>query len=535
MRCLRLSSIPHPIHSAILAVACALAGTARGEDAPPYVPPPFLASPPALPPGSGDKVLQLDLAGAIEIALRQNLGIVVSRSQVELARLGVAQQIWSAYEPKLSLGYNHSASEQPPATLQAGQPGSVITQSSDGWNASVSQGLPTGGSVSASVNGGRVASSSGTAVEPLNHTTQASVQLNQPLLRGFSPDLVIPRASIITAKLNSEKARYDFESSAASLIQQTEAAYWRVVAALYAYGVEVKSQQYAAETAALLRRQVEAGIGLSSDLPGAEATLAQRQLDVLAAAAAIDQAWDELRTVLDLPRDQWTIPILPTERPRFEPGELPSAEVALDTAVHHRPELARAHLDLDLLRLQIREAENNALPGLNLSAGATSYGQGSTLGIAASQLAARSNTGWSVGLTLDLAPLGRANKVNAEMQRIQRQNQIISQDQLVQTIWNQVRTALRDQRAAALRVIQASKSRTLTGLSLEIENRKIASGTSSNLGNLAIAKVQNDLATAELAELGALLNHAQAATSLLLATGQLLDRRHIKVAVAQER
>jgi outer membrane protein TolC len=239
--------------------------------------------------------------------------------------------------------------------------------------------------------------------------------------------------------------------------------------------------------------------------------------------------------VLDLPRDQWTIPILPTERPRFEPGELPSAEVALDTAVHHRPELARAHLDLDLLRLQIREAENNALPGLNLSAGATSYGQGSTLGIAASQLAARSNTGWSVGLTLDLAPLGRANKVNAEMQRIQRQNQIISQDQLVQTIWNQVRTALRDQRAAALRVIQASKSRTLTGLSLEIENRKIASGTSSNLGNLAIAKAQNDLATAELAELGALLNHAQAATSLLLATGQLLDRRHIKVAVAQER
>jgi hypothetical protein len=44
----------------------------------------------------------------------------------------------------------------------------------------------------------------------------------------------------------------------------------------------------------------------------------------------------------------------------------------------------------------------------------------------------------------------------------------------------------------------ASKSRTLTGQSLEIENRKYASGTSSNL---AIAKAQNDLASAELAEL----------------------------------
>jgi outer membrane protein TolC len=523
------------IPAAVLAVACALASAARGGDDPPYVPPSFLASPPALPPGSGDKVLQLDLAGAIEIALRQNLGIATSRSSIELAKLGVAQQIWSTYEPRLSLGYGHSSSEQPPATLQAGQPGSVIAQSSDSWNASVTQNLPTGGSVSAGVSGGRVASSSGTAVEPLNYAAQASVQLSQPLLRGFSPDLVIPRAQTITAKINSERARYDFEASAAGVIQQTEAAYWRVVAALYAYGVEVQSQKLAEDTTALRRRQVAAGIALSSDLPGVEAELAQRQLAVLAAAAAIDQAWDELRTVLNLPRDQWTIPILPTERPRFEPGELPSAEVALDTAVHHRPELAQANLDLDLSRLQIRVAENNALPGLNLSAGATTYGQASTLGSAASQLASRSNSGWSVGLSLDLAPLGRANKVNAEMLRIQRQNQIMTQEKLVQGVWNQVRTALRDQRAAALRVIQASKSRTLAGLSLEIENRKYTSGTSSNLGNLAISKAQNDLASAELAELGALLNHAQAATSLLLATGQLLDKRHIKVEVAQER
>jgi outer membrane protein TolC len=535
MRCLHLSSIPAKIAAAALAAACALAGAARGDDDPPYAPPPFLTSPPALPPGSGDKVLQLDLAGAIEIALRQNLGIVVSRSQLQVAKLGVAQQIWSAYEPKLSLGYGHSASEQPPATLQAGQPGSIITQSSDSWTASVSQNLPTGGSVSAGVSGGRAVSSSGTAVEPLNYAAQASVQLSQPLLRGFSSDLVIPRAQIITAKINSERARYDFEASAAGLIQQTEAAYWRVVAALYAYGVDVKSQKLAEETTALLRRQIDAGIGLASDLPGAEATLAQRKLDVLAAEAAIDQAWDELRTVLNLPRDQWTTPILPTEHPRFEPGELPSAEVALDTAVHHRPELARANLDLDLSRLQIRQAENNALPGLNFSASATSYGQGATLGSSASQIASRSNTGWAVGLSLDLAPLGRANKVNAEMLRIQRQNQIMTQEQLVQAVWNQVRTALRDQRAAALRVIQASKSRTLAGLSLEIENRKYASGTSSNLGNLAISKAQNDLASAELAELGALLNHAQAATSLLLATGQLLDRRHVKVQVAEER
>src|SRR5215468_10428971 len=147
----------------ILAVVCALAGAVRGDDEPPYAPPPFLASPPALPPGSGDKVLRLGLDDAIAIALQQNLGIVVARSQIQSAKLGVARSIWSAYEPRLGLGYSRSGSEQPPITLQAGQPGSVITSSSDSWNASVSQGLPTGGSLTASVNGGRTASTSGAA------------------------------------------------------------------------------------------------------------------------------------------------------------------------------------------------------------------------------------------------------------------------------------------------------------------------------------------------------------------------------------
>jgi outer membrane protein TolC len=530
MRYPRLASIATSVAASVL--ACALAGPARGDADPPYVPPPFLTSPPALPPGSGDQVLRLDLAGAIALAMQHNLGIAVQRSQIKLARLGVAHAIWGAYEPVLGLSYGHSGAAQPPTTLQAGQPGSLISQSSDSWSAGVSQRLPTGGSVSATVAGSRTASSSGTAVEPLNFAPTATLQLSQPLLRGFSTDLAIPQMAILTARISSEKARHDFEASAAAVVQLTEINYWKVVAVLYGYGVAVKSQQLAEDTAALLRRQVAAGLAPRAELPGTEATQAQRQLDVLAAAAALDQAWDELRTVINLPRDQWTIPILPTERPRFEPGELPSAEVALDTAIHHRPELARADLDLDLSQLQLREAENARLPTLNLDASASSYGQGSTLGRALGQLTGRGATGWSVGLSFSWAPLGRAGKTTVELQRVQRQVQITSKEQLVQTIWNDVRRALRDQRAAALRVIQASKSRTLTGQSLEIENRKYLSGTSSNA---AIAKLQNDLASAELAELGALLNHAQAQAQLLLATGQLLDQRHVKIEVAEER
>ncbi|HEX3760191.1 MAG TPA: TolC family protein [Kofleriaceae bacterium] len=519
-----------------LGLAGALAGPARGDADPPYAPPPFLAEPPALPPTAGDQVLRLDLAGAIALAMRQNLGIVVKRSSARSTRLTVAQTIWSAYEPVLNLTYGRSGADQPPATLQAGQPGSLINTSSDTATASIAQHLPTGGSLGASVSAGRTLSSSGTAVEPLNYSTSATVSLSQPLLRGFSTDLAIPQMSILTAKIESEKARYDFEASAATLIQQTEAAYWSVVSRLYAYGIAARSQQLAEDTTELVRRQVAAGMTSSAQLPGAEATLAQRKLAVLTAEAAVDAAWDQLRAILNLPRDQWALPILPTERPRFDAGELPTAEVALDTAIHHRPEIASMHLDMKKLALDIRQAQNTALPDLGIDVSTSSYGQAPTLGGAIRQLTGHGSTGWSsgwsAGLHLSWAPLGQANKVNAEMQRIRNEVQIVNQDQLVQTIWSDVRRALRDQRAAALQVILASKSRTLTSQSLEIENRKYASGTSSNI---AIATVQNALAEAEVAEIEALLNHAAAQTALLLATGQLLDQRHVKIEIAEER
>lgn len=517
---------------AAAAATGALAGSARGDADPPYVPPPFLAEPPALPPGAGDHVLRLDLAGAIEVALRQNLGIAIKRSTVRSTRLTVAQAIWSMYEPVLNLSYGRSSSDQPPTTLQAGQPGSLINATSDTATASIAQRLPTGATLSASVSAGRTRSSSGTAIEPLNYATSATLSLSQPLLRGFSPDLAIPQMAILTAKLESDRARYEFETSAAALIQQTETAYWGVVSRLYAYGIAARSQQLAEDTTELVRRQVAAGMTSSAQLPGAEATLAQRKLAVLTAEAAVDAASDQLRAILNLPRPQWALPILPTERPRFDAGAPPTAEIALDTAIHHRPEIASMKLDLDKLALDLRQAQNTALPDLGIDVSTSSYGQGPALGNAIGQLTSHGSTGWSAGLHLSWAPLGRTNRVNAELQRIRSEVQIGNQEQLVQTIWSEVRRAVRDQRAAALQVILASKSRTLTSQSLEIENRKYASGTSSNL---AIATVQNALAEAEVAEIDALLNHAQAETALWLATGQLLDQRHVKIEIAEER
>lgn len=309
---------------------------------------------------------------------------------------------------------------------------------------------------------------------------------------------------------------------------QTETAYWGVVSTLYSYNVQVQAQKLAEDTVALVRRQIAAGMASASDLTGAENTFAQHKLTVLQGEAAVEQSWDTLRGFLNLPRDQWTRPILPTDRPHLAPAEPPSPEQALEAAIQHRPEVALLGLDLKSSELALRKAENDTLPKIDLGVSGSVTGNGDSYGGALRDLSGHTTRDGSVMATLTWTPLGRANRVNREMARIQHDVTVANREIRVQEIWNEVRAAVRRQRNAALQVTAARKALTLANQALEIENRKYLAGSSSNL---AIAQLQNGLAGAEVAELQALLENEAAQAALLLATGQLLEKRHIQLAV----
>ncbi len=511
----------------VMAIVCALAATSRAEDEAPYSPPEFLQSSPSLPPDYDvSSVWRLDLPEAITIAMKHNLGISLARENVELAQLGVASAKASMYEPTVSANYGHGSSTTPPPTAQAGAPGSSIVSTNDSWGVSINQRLPTGAQVTVSTGNGRSASSSGTAVYPLGYTANVGLSITQPLLRGFSRDLAIPQMAILTAELSSESARRGFETTAASLVQQTESAYWDVVSALYQYDLAIKSQNAAEDTVVLTRRQIAAGLFPASNLTAAEATFAEHKLTVLSAEAAIASSSDTLRAALALPRDQWTRPILPTEKPRFEPVPVTSVDDALASAIKHRPEIAQSDLAMKSELLAMRKAQNDALPDISIGLSTNVQGQDTTYGGTLSGLGRHDNTGWNAMVTLTWTPLDQVNHVTAKTTRIQHEAAILTRQQLMQDIWSGVRTAIRQQQAATLQVAAASRSRMLAKQSLDNENRKYLSGDSSNV---AIAELQNRLAAAEVAELGQLIAHQKAATALLMTTGRLLDARHIQL------
>jgi outer membrane protein len=492
-----------------------------------YAPPDFMTTQPPLPAAiDASSAWRLDLAEALRIAVHDNHGLVMERESVVIARLGrtVAD---GTFEPLLAASYSHSSSDSPPVSIQQGVPGQILTFVDDAWKLSLTQRLSTGMRLEVDFVNDRSRSSAGTAVEPLVYNSSAFISVTQPLLRGFSTDRVIPRIDVLRAKLASEHERQQLLVAADEVIEKTEDAYWDVVQALYRYDLELRSRQRADEQIALTKRQIAAGLMPPSDLISAESTHAQRELQLVQAEEAINQAWDALRGTLNLPRDQWTRPIVPTDMPQFV-AEDHSPEEALQIAIKHRPELAQLELELETQALAVRKAENDQLPQIDLGLSGGVLGQDSNYRGALREFGRADATAYTLMLNLSWTPLQRATRANADIERAHQRVVRVRRDQSVQTIWLAVRDAVRNQRSAARQVAAAAKFRGLSTESLEVEQRKFLSGTSSNF---VVAQRQEELANAQLAELSAVLGHKKATAALLRATGELLDARHVELDV----
>lgn len=512
------------IGAALLVLA--LTQSARADDAA-YTPPDFMAKLPPLPPAvDAAKVWRLSLAEATQVALHQNLGIAIEREQVSVAELGVTVAK-GPFEPLLTASYGHNRADRPPLNLTEGAPDRSVSDIADDWRVTLSDRLQTGTLLSLDFSNVRARSTSDAAVFPLVYGTTLTATVTQPLLRGMSPDLEIPRIDILRAKIASERERAQLVVTAADIVQRTENAYWDVVQALYTYDLQLRSQKRAEDQMALTRRQIDAGLMPPSDLIASETTLAQRKLQVLQAEAAIDATYDLLRSVLNLPRDQWARPILPVEPPQFVDAQ-GSADQALELAVKHRPELAQLDLDLKTALLAVHQAENNELPQLDLGLSGQIFGQDTTYGSTLGGVRDADNHAYAVTLNLSWTPLAIATRAQAEIERTHHTMAIVRRDQAVQDIWFAVRDAVRNQASAARQVLAASKFRQLSTESLEVEQRKFLSNQSSNF---VLGQHQDEVAAAQLAELSAVLVHKKATAALLKATGTLLDQRHIALDV----
>ena len=511
------------VASVLLAVAAS--STAHGQEA--YQVPDELRRRPELPEGMDARGARtLALREAIQIAVQQNLGIVLAREQAALTDQSVAYAWGKSFEPSVNaFGGTGIASAPPPISLlQNGDSAVQLNTTTNNWNVGVNQRLETGTQLSVGFTNMRTLTNPG-GTTPILYNSSLAFQLVQPLLKGFAFDLDVPRQDILRARFASVRAKDDVRIALIATVHATDDAYWDLVQALKNYEVERESLKLADEQLVLTQRHIDAGILATSDLISAESTQAQRQLALLQAETAIGTAADALRRVLNLPREEWSRPIVPTDPPEFRDRTVP-LDAAAEVALKNRPEIAQRRLDVESADLDVRVAKTDRLPELDASFSYGLVGQEAGYTQTLNQVFSANVPAWSAGASLTWSPMMRAARARVAALKA---TESASRTQLEQArlgLYSELRDDLRTLELGARQVRAAAKFRDLAQRALDAEQRKFLNGTSSNF---FVAQRQADLASARQSELAALISHRKATTALEAAMGVLLEERGIEL------
>ncbi|MCE1228464.1 MAG: TolC family protein, partial [Firmicutes bacterium] len=349
---------------------------------------------------------------------------------------------------------------------------------------------------------------------------------SQSLLRNFGR--IANESRLIVARKTSQAADFNYQLAIINLVANTESMYWDMVYALRNLENKRLALALAEKQLKENRIRVEVGTLAPIEVTSAEASVAQREQEILVAEAQARNAKDALLNMVYADSHKASA-LEPADAPILVPSPL-SAEAAEKMALERRVELKSAQLDLESRQILEQAAGNRLLPQLDAYA---SYNGNAASQIPSEGLSAVNKDlfgskypGYSLGLTFSMPIGNRAAKGSQIQARASRRSSELALRDLRQNISLEVRTAFRNMEAAQKSVKAAEKTRVFREKDLDAEQKKYENGMSTNF--LVLSK-QNDLDSARAAELQAQIGYAKTITALEKAAGSLLEARKLEV------
>ncbi|MEM9292345.1 MAG: TolC family protein [Acidobacteriota bacterium] len=465
--------------------------------------------------------LPLSLEQAIEIALRRNLDLVLQRYDRASAELGLGRDL-GIYDPNLTASYTLTDE-----TFSAGSDldGAAVRTDEDAtWRADLSQLTPYGGTATFSLFQRRI--STNNVNVPLNpqYTQAWDLRFVQPLLRNFGR-LATERQLLLTRR-DIALSQEAFEQQVITVIQSVENAYWNLVRSRKQLEVSQQSLDLAQELLERNKIRVEVGTLAPFELVQSEAGVARREGDIIRNSAAVGDAEDELRRLLNLDEGQvWNLELVPTTQAEVSDLDV-SVDSAIAIALEERSELQTQDLTVERLEVESKYFDNQQLPGLDLD---VTYGPtavaGST-GDAFDIIRDRDFDGWTIRLSATYDIGNRSAKARSAIADVALDRGRTARTQLEQRIATEVRSAVRQLEAAAKEVDAARASREAQEKSLEAERKRFENGMSTSF---QVLQIQEDLATAQSEEVRAITSYRNQLTEYQRSIGRLLTENGVEL------
>ena len=473
----------------------------------------------------------LTLDDAVERALERNLDIAVQRINPLVWDIQVTMAN-AAFLPTASSGFGLNESTLPSRSLLdgGGFGGRSIVTDQGSYDVGVDQRVQWGGGqYNVTWNSSRFESSN--IYTSFNPSLGANLTLGytQPLLRGFRTDP--QRTELVVSRINRDISDLDLEETVVNTLADVRLAYWELVYARAAVGVQQQALELAEQLVQDNRARVEIGMIGEIEVVQARAEAALRR-QLLAQGIQV-QRTNELalkQLIVGGTSDElWNAEINPTDQPRIAPTQI-DLEEAMRVALDRRTDISRVRRQLDINDATVDNLRNSTLPAFDLVGRYQLTGQGgprlvpagnsfdAILGGAGDVIpggygdALRNIVGadypiWNVEVRMTY-PLGRsAEKAAYERARLELQQTRAQVRQIELRIAGEVTNAALQIDAIQERIRAALASRELAEEQLRAEEIKFEVGLSTNF---LVVQMQRDLTAAQDVELRAILDYQRA-------------------------
>jgi len=532
-----------PVGTAILLLCCLIAAPA--VDAEPIqvsTAQPDLTQMPVFQIQDGELLLSLE--DAIKVALERNLSLVIERYFTEEAELAITQNV-GIYDVFTQFDLAQLEETSPAASNLDG----ALVQEFDQASADlrVSQLIPTGGTFRFDWLNRRQETNSIFATVNPNYRVDMDLNYVQPLLRNLGR--MATDRNLRIARTNQEISLENFELQVTTIIVLVENAYWNLAESIAQLEVASQSLDLAKQLQGQNEIRVEVGTLAPLELVQSEAGVAQREVDIIRARAAVGDRGDVLRELLNIERDGdlWQVPIDPTSDPFAEHFEV-DMEKAIATALANRPELRRQQLDLDNRELDVRYFKNQKKPRLDFVGTYGYNGLGGPIDIrdeegnvietipggysdALDQIFDADSEGWRTALNFAYPIQNRTAKAQVAIAQVNYERGQTEYQNLELSIVTEVRRVARALDAAAESVDSAGVNRHLQERNYEAEQKRYDNGMSTSF---QVLRIQDDLTLARSQFVDAVAAYRRALALHYQSLGTLIPVSGVEIAGATE-
>jgi outer membrane protein TolC len=471
---------------------------------------------------TNDGNILLTLDEAVTLALQRNLGIAVQRYTREAGREGIRQSL-GIYD--LGLSVNGSYSDIKNVT-QSGF--DVPEQKSTSLNLGLSQLVASGGTATLGWQNSKSEATRpsgfppGTLFQGTFYQSNPMLTFKQPLLRNFGRGET--EHGINVARLNSDISRQNFDLQLVTVVQQVENAYWDLRGAREQLVVAQEALDLAKELHQMNKVRVDVGTLAPLELVQSEVGIATAEQNIITAQAAVGNAADTLRRLINFPQgDDWNKEIVPETNPETEHPTIAVGD-SISTALSARDELASQRLTEKISRLDAAYYRGQVLPQLDATA---SYGY--RLGAVSSGDLFNNFTdlpGWSVGFVFGFPLQNRAARAQSTIASLNLERSQASTKDLELQVTLEVRTAVRSVETAAKTIDAARITRTLAEKNLDAERKRYENGMSTSF---QVTQIQQNLTAARSSEVAAITGYRKALIEYYRSIGKLLDQSSVQV------